>query len=513
MEYKIINVEQLVDPKRRDKRPHIVEQLKESIQNDGYDPAHPLTVIQENGHYVVADGNHRLNASILLDIQELPCVIREGSVIAIGMKCNERAGTYAPEDLFDKLDSIQMLRDQGMTQQQIGDVVGMSTSSIKNYDSILNRVVTNIIKQARLHQEGRVATKDTTVTYNFTEGWFRNSGIYENIPAGTRANYRAQMELINAVLGRTTEKDKRFGETEKKVTTAWVKKQATKLGWYVKCFEYAFSVLDKKVKLSQKKALVREIRNGVYGEKENEAGQKKLERVCMKLNETALGVTLYQEDCFTMIPQLEDGSIALLITDPPYNTTEHEWDKIGTRDEFLDFTRRWLNSVKTKLAANYHMFIFCDPDYQADIEILLRNQGWPLKSRIVWANRSLPNGRNISDKFASTYQMAYHCGNHDLNWSPEWSDERFDVQIIAAPNSNMKDGGYHPTPKPEKLIEHFIRIGSTIGDTVLDIFAGGGTVGASSATVGQRRCILIEKEDAFCTNIEKRLNIKREDNE
>ena len=179
MEYKIINVEQLVDPKRRDKRPHIVEQLKESIQNDGYDPAHPLTVIQENGHYVVADGNHRLNASILLDIQELPCVIREGSVIAIGMKCNDRAGTYAPEDLFDKLDAIQMLRDQGMTQQQIGDVIGMSRDKVSRHNTLLINCVPQLLKIARLYQIGRGTLECANGTHDFTERFFRDSGIYD----------------------------------------------------------------------------------------------------------------------------------------------------------------------------------------------------------------------------------------------------------------------------------------------------------------------------------------------
>ena len=31
---------------------------------------------------------------------------------------------------------------------------------------------------ARQHQEGRVTDEVTSVTHDFTEGWFRNSGIY-----------------------------------------------------------------------------------------------------------------------------------------------------------------------------------------------------------------------------------------------------------------------------------------------------------------------------------------------
>jgi len=106
--------------------------------------------------------------------------------------------------------------------------------------------------------------------------------------------------------------------------------------------------------------------------------------------------------------------------------------------------------------------------------------------------------------------MLFHCGTHALNWPPEWSDARFDVQVYAAPNANTADGGYHPTPKPQALIEHLVKLGSKPTDVVLDPFAGGGTTGAACAATRQRRCLLIEREEQFCANIEKRLQIKRE---
>jgi len=83
------------------------------------------------------------------------------------------------------------------------------------------------------------------------------------------------------------------------------------------------------------------------------------------------------------------------------------------------------------------------------------------------------------------------------------------VQKYAAPQSNFAEGKNHPTAKPVGLIEHFVRIGSKPGDIVLDMFAGGGTTGKACTNVGQRRCILVEKSNEYCTNIETRLSIKR----
>lgn len=218
-------------------------------------------------------------------------------------------------------------------------------------------------------------------------------------------------------------------------------------------------------------------------------------------------VQLYHDDALLRLPQLDDGSIALVIADPPYNVTEHAWDKIGGEPEYLDFTRAWLAALKPKLAQDYHLYIFCSPHYAAPVEMLLRVDGWPLKSRIVWSHRNLSMGRDASDKYITMWEMCFHIGTHPLNHSPVWDDERFEVKEVAAPQSNFYEGKHHPTAKPVDLIRQFVRHGSKPGDVVLDPFAGGGTTGAACAEEGQRRCILIEKEAAYCDVISKRLGL------
>jgi len=218
-------------------------------------------------------------------------------------------------------------------------------------------------------------------------------------------------------------------------------------------------------------------------------------------------VQLYHDDAMLRLPLLEDGSVALVVADPPYNVTDHAWDKIGGDAEYLDFTRAWLEALKPKLAADYHLYIFCSPHYAAPVEMLLRADGWPLKSRIIWSHRNLSMGRDASDKYITMWEMCFHVGTHALNLSPEWNDERFEVKEIAAPQSNFYEGKHHPTAKPVDLIRQFVRHGSKPGDLVLDPFAGGGTTGAACAEEGQRRCILIEKDAAYCNVIEKRLGL------
>ena len=36
---------------------------------------------------------------------------------------------------------------------------------------------------------------------------------------------------------------------------------------------------------------------------------------------------VYQEDCIEGMKKIPDNSIDLVLTDPPYNITQNEWDK------------------------------------------------------------------------------------------------------------------------------------------------------------------------------------------
>ena len=72
-----------------------------------------------------------------------------------------------------------MLRKEGLTQAQIGDRIGWSREQVRNYIFVLDKVGTEVLDLARKHQNGRVPKNGTIVPFDFTEGWFRNSGLYD----------------------------------------------------------------------------------------------------------------------------------------------------------------------------------------------------------------------------------------------------------------------------------------------------------------------------------------------
>jgi site-specific DNA-methyltransferase (adenine-specific) len=67
----------------------------------------------------------------------------------------------------------------------------------------------------------------------------------------------------------------------------------------------------------------------------------------------------------------------------------------------------------------------------------------------------------------------------------------------------------HLTPKPTDLLKNIILHTTDEGDTVLDCFAGTGSMGLACKELN-RDCILIEKDSSYCTYIRKTLELDAE---
>jgi site-specific DNA-methyltransferase (adenine-specific) len=73
---------------------------------------------------------------------------------------------------------------------------------------------------------------------------------------------------------------------------------------------------------------------------------------------------------------------------------------------------------------------------------------------------------------------------------------------------NKLNGTIHPTQKPLKLIEFFIKSYTNKDDLVLDNVAGSGTVAVACENL-ERNYIVIEKEIEYYNIILKRLEINK----
>ena len=214
-------------------------------------------------------------------------------------------------------------------------------------------------------------------------------------------------------------------------------------------------------------------------------------------------IQLIHGDMLEVVPTL--GLFDLIIADPPYGVTDWAWDALRG-SEYIANVRNWLAVLNAaRNPARSHLFWFCSPRLATDTELVMRELGMPITSRIVWHRRNMAMGSHATDRFVDSWDMILHCGNGSLYFPVEWSEAWFDVQTFAVPQTNFTDAKVHPTQKPQELINRLVSFGSAVGGRVLDPFAGSGVTGV--ACMDSRECVLVEMEGEYANIIRNRLHI------
>lgn len=86
------------------------------------------------------------------------------------------------------------------------------------------------------------------------------------------------------------------------------------------------------------------------------------------------------------------------------------------------------------------------------------------------------------------------------------NNELEDVWFLPAVSMSEKKYGYHPTQKPEVLLERIILSSTSENQIVLDPFMGSGTTGAVCKKL-KRKFIGIEKGKKYFDIAKRRINI------
>jgi DNA modification methylase/transcriptional regulator with XRE-family HTH domain len=450
MEYKTIELKNLKQFSRRDIRPDVIEKLKERINISGYNPARPITVVRQNGHYLVADGNHRLAVAEVLKINELPCVIREGNEYTLAIQCNQDEDTYAPEDLFDRLDTIRQLKEQGLIQAEIGEVIGISRKQIADYSNLINHVVPVVLNLCRNHQEGRGTLNVPSGTYfNFTEGWFRDSGLYDLCD-------EFQLRLINEFIA-----DK----------CNWNKSKVQQTSAKYKLWQEMIIVVQNELQDKDKlEDLTQQIKNGVF-----QTIQQLRDKIS-ELNKNAKN-KLICGDCLIELEKLDDASIDIVITDPPYgieyksNFSKYNDNitKSGVKNDdenAVNIFEKTCEILQRKTKDNSHLYFFIDfKNFPLFSQIA--SKYFEIKTPIVWYKSDAGIGDLKMDWINGTEIIIYCTKGYK-----EVNKRRVNVLEYKRLHTSKM---IHPTQKPEELITEILSVSANKYDVFCDPFMGSGS--------------------------------------
>lgn len=196
---------------------------------------------------------------------------------------------------------------------------------------------------------------------------------------------------------------------------------------------------------------------------------------------------LLNGDCLNLLNQVEDNSIDLVLTDPPYNISRKNNFKtmgrngidFGNWDKNADLLS-WINLVRSKVNKNGSIIIFNDWRNLGEISCKLGGSGFITKDLIRWVKNN-PMPRNRDRRYITDYEMAIWAVKKGSKWTFNRQSDKYDRPLIECPITPKSEKylGSHPTQKPIKLMEDLLLRHSNENGIILDPFMGSGSTGVA----------------------------------
>ena len=230
---------------------------------------------------------------------------------------------------------------------------------------------------------------------------------------------------------------------------------------------------------------------------------------------------LIQGDCLEKMKDIPDGSVDMVLTDPPYGTTACKWDSIIPLEPMWEQLKRVIKKngaivmtasqpfTTTLIASNMKMFKYCwvwesnkAPNFAQAPYMPLKNTedvivfsfggcAHPAKNRMVYNPQGVEKANKIcKQKTVGKYK---HKGGMPTAKTYTQRGTGYPKQVIRIDKESKT---VHPTQNPVALMEYLIKTYTNEGETVLDFSMGSGTTGVACVNTG-RSFVGIEKDEKY----------------
>ena len=240
---------------------------------------------------------------------------------------------------------------------------------------------------------------------------------------------------------------------------------------------------------------------------------------------------LFNEDALSGLDRIPDGSIDLILTDPPYGLGKdygNDSDKQASA-EYLAWTEKWITAALPKLKSTGSLYIFLTWRYSPEIFVMLK-QRMTMMNEIIW-DRRVPSMGGSVRSFTSVHdtigffakEKGYYfdldavripydaetkkARSRSIFVGAKWLELGYnpkDVWSISRLHKEDPERADHPTQKPLEIIERMVRASCPPGGIVLDLFMGSGTTAIAAKRCG-RHFVGFELNPEYCQIIQDRL--------
>jgi site-specific DNA-methyltransferase (adenine-specific) len=206
-------------------------------------------------------------------------------------------------------------------------------------------------------------------------------------------------------------------------------------------------------------------------------------------------IKLYNHNCLDALKKIEDESVDLILTDPPYNLGnfmrgrqtnlkkmrenffgDAGWDDMDF-EEWTDSMHSFFEQAHRVLKKKGSMIMFMSLLRVETMVKIAAEHKFYYKTTGVWHKKN-PMPRNMNLHFINSTEgwLYFVIKGRTGTFNNDGKALHDFIETSVAPAGEKRYGG-HPTQKPETLFEHFVQVLTNENDVVLDPFMGSGTAG------------------------------------
>lgn len=315
----------------------------------------------------------------------------------------------------------------------------------------------------------------------------KESDLKENLPEGDKGQSRDKVANQFGISGKQYDKIKTIDDkAPKEIKQQWKQNKITTHTAYLRTKKH----IRKKEREKQKKKKTKKQDNTSFDNIKN-------------------------MDCFDFLKTIENNSIDLVITDPPYEISKETGfikmsemgvDKLGISMDFGKWDKNFKNlpiiieEFYRILKPNGTLIIFYDIWKITKLTKMLTDVKFKQLRFIEWIKTNPVPINSKINYLTNAREIAITCVK---NGKPTFNSE-YDNGIYKHPIFH-NGKRIHPTQKPVKLFEELIEKHSDKNNVILDCFLGSGTTIIAAKNL-KRRCIGCEIDKEYYNLIIKRLN-------
>jgi len=233
-----------------------------------------------------------------------------------------------------------------------------------------------------------------------------------------------------------------------------------------------------------------------------------------------MNYSVKQGDSKSLIKGIENQSIDLILTDPPYNLSGYStgnidlpWRKTINND-LADWDRNsfepkeWVEDFKRILKPTGNIFAFTSYNLMGKWHQAFDSE-FDTFQYMVW-HKTNPAPKIYRAGFLNSCELIICAWNkgHTWNFSSQKEMHNFIETPICMGKERIKNP-VHPTQKPIKVMQHIIKISTNENDVVFDPFMGVGSTGVAAQNLG-RKFIGFELDKEYYEAAIKRLDVVQE---